>query len=45
MEFAKPLKVNASFDQESGTYTIKSKIGGKNNGEDFDMNIVDDAPF
>ena len=45
MEFAKPLKVNASFDQESGTYTIKSKMGSKNNGEDFDTNIVDDAPF
>lgn len=45
MEFAKPLKVNANFDQESGTYTIKSKMGGTENGEDFDTHGIDETPF
>ncbi len=45
MEFAKPLNVNANFDQESGTYTVKSRMNNNQNGEEFDNENLDDTPF
>lgn len=46
MDIAAPLKVNAGFDSEQLTYTVKSKMDVRDNsGEDFDKFGIEETPF
>ncbi|MFM7636886.1 MAG: replicative DNA helicase [Crocinitomicaceae bacterium] len=46
MDIAAPLKVNAGFDSEQMTYTVKSKMDVQDDsGEDFDKFGIEETPF
>lgn len=46
MDIAAPLKVNAGFDSEQMTYTVKSKMDVRDDsGEDFDKFGIEETPF
>ena len=46
LDLAAPLKINSGFDNESMTYTVKSKMDVDNDsGEDFDKSTITETPF